>query len=219
MTHPVPSTAPAAPGGSPSPGGNAGRLAAFGCLMLMIILVVGVGGYFGIGAVMSRGDQGDGEETSATPAGPVEAFGQDEAQPFGTPLLFTPRDVSGEVVVTLDAVDWDAGDEIAAANMYNEPAPAGSRYIMVTATLENHAEEDLGIAGGIAVHYVEEDGTVHEAEPVVVPIYEDSDEVPAGGSLQWQWAYLVPEDAAEGGYFVLSNFAPELEDGQWVEAA
>lgn len=213
-----PTTAPTQPTG-PSSGGRAGRLAALGCLMLVIILVVGVGGYFGIGAVMSRGDQGDGEETSATPAGPVEAFGQDEAQPFGTPLLFTPRDASGEVVVTLDAVDWDAGDEIAAANMYNDPAPAGSRYIMVTATLENHAEEDFSIAGGIAVHYVEEDGTAHDYEAVVVPIYEDSAEVPAGGSLQWQWAYLVPEDAAEGGYFVFSNFTPELEDGQWVEAA
>ncbi|MEE1650531.1 hypothetical protein V1260_06970 [Brachybacterium sp. J144] len=219
MIHPVPSTAPAAPGGSPSPGGSAGRLAALGCLMLAIILVVGLGGYFGIGALMSRGDPRDGEETSEAPTSPVQTFGKDEAQPFGTPLLFTPRDFTGEVVVTLDAMDWQAGGEIAEANTYNDPAPAGSRYIMVTATLENHADVDFGIAGGISVQYVEEDGTVHDYEAVVVPVYEDTDDVPAGGSLQWQWAYLVPEDAAEGGHFVLSNFAPELEDGQWVEAA
>lgn len=197
-----------------------------GCLSVLVGLVLGVGGFFGVRALQGGdGPRPTAEETTTEPTVLETApVGPDSAIPLGSTFPMESDVLEGAVDVTPATVDWDASAAIHEANTYNEQPEAGSKYILLTVEGVYHGEgfEQWSAGSWLDVVYVAEDGTQYERVYVVTPRYEEgiSDAgVAEDGSFLTEYAFEVPQDLQPGGHFVLDQYVMDVNSGSWIEAA
>lgn len=147
--------------------------------------------------------EGRRESTTTTAA---EATPGSRENPF--PLGAELRSDDGLVVI-VDAVRFDAAEEIAAANMFNEPAPDGSAYALITVTVRNETDDalhtgfslDIGLVGSANRMY---DGSNAYCQAVVPnPLYDGGELFP-GGSYQGNECRVVPLAEVEDGSLLVA---------------
>lgn len=203
--------------------------ATVGCVSVIVGLLLGVGGFFGVRALQGDGGItiGEGEETTAPEEEPQvldEApVGPDAAVPFGSTFPTVSGQFEGEAEVTFAALDWDATDEIHEANSYNEDPGEGQKYILLAVDGVYRGEGTLSPLGGgwISVTYVAEDGAEHPRVWVVTPRYSEEAqqaEISDGDSFFVEFPMVVPETIEGGGHIVLTQSGQALDEGIWVHA-
>lgn len=195
-----------------------------GCVAVILGLVLGVGGFFGVRAVTG----GDPTQSATTdPGGTGESLesapaGKGAAVPLGTSFpVISPDEYVGEVQVAVTEMDWDATAEVAEANEYNDAPGAGEKYMTTTLEATFHGEGTLSTTFWVSVTYVAEDGTEYGDSYAITPLDTQLPwEVADGTSFSQQTAFLIPEDAPEGGHIVLTpTSGADLATGTWVTAA
>lgn len=195
-----------------------------GCVAVILGLVLGVGGFFGVRAVTG----GDPTQSATTdPGGTGESLesapaGKGAAVPLGTSFpVVSPDEYVGEVQVAVTEMDWDATAEVAEANEYNDPPGSGEKYMTTTLEATFHGEGTLSTTFWVSVTYVAEDGTEYGDSYAITPLDTQLPwEVADGTSFSQQTAFLIPEDAPEGGHIVLTpTSGADLATGTWVTAA
>ncbi|WP_193103700.1 hypothetical protein [Brachybacterium sp. FME24] len=221
--------------------------AIIGCVVLVFVLVVGIGGFFVIRALMAdespqgteSSEEAPAEETPAeeeTESGaeettePEEESTSAEEEAEGSPVGLANALPAGstidylgsggvEVSVTFGEIDWDAEAAVMEANSFNEPAPDGQKYVLVDIAIVNNSEEEFSNFAWAKIDFVDAEGTVYEDAGQVMPATAAGEDGPAapGDSTMAQALFLVPEDLPEGGHFVISDFMGP-EEGTWVEA-
>lgn len=224
---PTPRTEPMGAGGPDGQRPRSSRttfFAGIGCVALILGLLLGVGGFFGVRAVTG----GDPSETAGTETGgtgeSLEAapVGKEAAVPMGTTFpVVSPDEYIGEVQVAVTEIDWDATTEVAEANTFNDAPGSGEKYMLTTLKAAFHGEGTLSTAFWVSVTYVAEDGTEYGDSYAITPLQSQLPwEVADGTDFSQQIAFLIPQDAPEGGHIVLSPVvAADLEEGTWVTAA
>lgn len=149
-------------------------------------------------------DRAEADETTTTTAARAKTGSRDNPHPLGSEL----RSDDGLVVV-VDAVRFDAWPEIQAVNSFNEPAPEGFTYVLMTFTIRNETDEplqaswalDIGLIGSANRMY---DATNAYCDPVIPnPLY-DGGELYPGGSYQGNECLQVPTAEIEDGSLVLA---------------
>lgn len=200
-----------------------------GCLSVIAGLVLGVGGFFGVRAIQGDGggstageertDGSEGEPTvlDETPAGP------DAAVPFGSTFPMHSQTLEGDVDVTFVEMNWDATEEIAAANSLNDPPGEGNRYLMLTVEGVYHGSgtPDPVLGSWMGATYVTEDGTEYSRVHLVTPNYDDLVERQGAGdgdTFRAEMPFEVPAEIEGGGHLVLHQGTQAVDEGVWVEA-
>lgn len=120
--------------------------------------------------------------------------------PAGATLAGTDGAGTEEISVLLGAANWDAGAVIAAENQFNDPAPAGSVYVLLPVTITNLASEDAVVPWlAVDIAYVAPDGRSFDQASVVIPseLYDVGD-LFVGGVGTGNMAFAVPTDALGG---------------------
>lgn len=195
-----------------------------GCASVILGLILGIGGFFGVRAVT-----GEPTETPTTgPSSPTVTTletapaGRDASIPLGTTFPYAaPDKFPGTAEMALTEVDWDATDELLAASEFNEEPEPGSKYIMVTAEVTYRGDGELSPFDWIGLRYVDADGGEH---PRAYLLTELDAEIPAevadGESFQEAFVVQVPQDATEGGHVVVvPDYTHGLDEGIWIDAA
>jgi hypothetical protein len=102
--------------------------------------------------------------------------------------------------ITLGAPDLNAGAAIEATNEYNDPAPAGSQYVMVPITATYVGETSATPWMDIDVSFVAATGETYEEASVVhdMDFYEIAD-LYTGGTGVGQIPFALPSDKIAGG--------------------
>ena len=223
----TPRTEPTGIGGSDGQRPRSSRTSFYvgiGCVAVILGLVLGVGGFFGVRAVTG----GDPTQTATTdPAGTGESLevapeGKEAAVPLGTSFpVVSPDEFTGEVQVAVTEMDWDATAEVAEANEYNDAPGAGEKYMTTTLEATFHGEGTLSTTFWVSVTYVAEDGAEYGNSYAITPLASQLPwEVSDGTSFSQQTAFLIPQDAPEGGHIVLTpTSGVDLATGTWVTAA
>lgn len=138
-------------------------------------------------------EQAPAEDAGAAPAEepaeePATAEGtRDNPVPVGTSIS------SDEWTVTIDAVNAD-GNAVVAASQFNDPAPAGSHYEIVTYTV-TYTGADSGMAMMVGVDMVTSSGNVIDSydNPVILEDSIGLDELFNGASATGSLAFAVPD--------------------------
>lgn len=177
----------------------------FTALALSILgVIVGVSVFFAVVAdavdealpdtEVSLEDEGDnGDQPSGDGAGT-------RSNPY--PLGST---VSGDGwSVTINSVDLDANDAIAAENQFNEPAPEGMTYIMVNATIAYTGDSDEGEMPWTTIEYVTVDGNTISQSGVTPDALDTVSDLYAGGSTTGNVSLVVPADTVSEGVLAVS---------------
>lgn len=155
-------------------------------------------------ATTTTNGEPEADESTTTTAAPAKAGTRDNPHPLGTEL----RSEEGLVVI-VDSVRFDAWPEIQAVNSFNEPAPEGFTYVLMTFTIRNETEEpvesswalDIGLIGSANRMY--SPGNAY-CDPVIPnPLY-DGGELYPGGSYQGNDCLQVPTAEVEDGSLVLA---------------
>lgn len=107
---------------------------------------------------------------------------------------------------TVNSVNLDGDDIVAAANSFNEPAGEGKKYIIVniTQTLKDDAPE--GRMPDASVEYVSPDGVTHNRFDSMVTLENQFDSLTTiykGASVTGDVAIAVPADTAGEGVLAI----------------
>jgi hypothetical protein len=153
-------------------------------------------------------------ETPTTTTPPAPAAGSRE-NPFA---LGTPLTTDDGLQIVVNSVDLDAGPEVAAENQFNEPAPAGFRFVMANVSITNNT-------AGPVTPWIELDfaalgsqNVVHSSHDVSVVAPEDLTSTPElypGGSASGNEVIAVPEAEITDGSLLLM-VSPSLGDPVFV---
>jgi len=126
--------------------------------------------------------------------------------PMGTTVYYS--DASGDVwEVTLSDPILNANDIIAAENQFNEPAPEGFQYAMVTVTAKYVGKETGTPFWDLEVTFVSESGTTHTSGDVYAAIPNpliDVNELYPDAVGVGNVAVAVPSANVEAGNWVVS---------------
>lgn len=197
-----------------------------GCASVILGLILGVGGFFGVRAVTDEPTEppttGPSSQTTDPEAVETAPIGRNASLPLGTTFPYVaPDKFPGTAEMALTEVDWDATDELVAASEFNEEPESGSKYIMVTAEVTYRGNGKLTPFDWIGLRYVDADGGEHSRAYLLTELdAEIPDEVADGESFQEAFVFQVPEEATEGGHFViLPGYTHGLDEGVWVDAA
>lgn len=215
-------------------------LAAVGCGLLILVLVLALIGFFGVRAWMGSDEGGEqtssaeqessapGEATEAeetteegtspeetTEAEPTEeeaASGEANAVPKGTVVTLEELDrYEGSLDLAVGDVNWEATEWVNEQNGANPQPDEGSTYIMVQAEVTYHGPDEFSSYAFVPVDYVAPDGTPYEEAGVVTPDTLSSLALQDGESGTLHWVFMVPADVSEGGHFVLADALPQDE--------
>lgn len=121
--------------------------------------------------------------------------------PIGTPVT-----TSEGIQVAVNSVDFDAAGEIAAANQFNEPAPEGSRYILVNVTVTNGAARPITPWLDVTIAAIGSQNQVHSDTDAMVVEPDsllDAPELYPGGSASGNVSLVVSEVEVTDGSLVL----------------
>lgn len=201
-----------------------------GCLSVIVGLLLGVVGFFGVRALQGGGegpvveetatDEATTEEPAVLEATPV---GEDSAVPFGSTFPFEVPDMNGEVEVTFSDLDWDGTEEVLAENSFSKEPAEGSKYVLlrIDGVYEGTGFDTYGAIGWAEMTYVAEDGTEYADVSIATPGYDEqlrSAGVAEDGSFFQVFCFEVPTDLQGGGHFVMTQLLAEVRAGAWVEA-
>ncbi|MGP5118273.1 DUF4190 domain-containing protein [Corynebacterium casei] len=191
----------------------------------LIISIVGpiIAGVFFLSVVGESVDEAFGGETSVSsssagekaPAEAGEDKGKgDKAAAQGgeagsireNPLPIGVTIENNDWAATVNSVNLDGDDIVAAANSFNEPAGEGKKYIIVniTQTLKNDAPE--GRMPDASVEYVSPDGVTHNSFDSMVTLENQFDSLTTiykGASVTGDVAIAVPADTAGEGVLAI----------------
>jgi hypothetical protein len=139
------------------------------------------------------------EEAPAEDAGaaPADEPADDAAEAEGTrdnPVPVGTSISSDEWTVTVDAYNPAGNEIVAAANQFNEPAPAGSHYEIVTYTV-TYTGEDSGMALMVGLDLVTAGGNVIDGSESLAALEDEIgfDELFNGASATGSTAFIVPD--------------------------
>jgi len=148
-----------------------------------------------------------------TPEKPKAPDGKTLATAGPAGSVLTATDYSGQYTIQFGTVNWSADAVIKAANMFNDPAPAGQKYIMVPVTIQNTGTSEVS-PGVIMLHlaFVTDDGrSFQQGASVVLPNDTLSGaNLYAGTTITGNVAIPIPAEIntgafAIGGAFVRAN--------------
>lgn len=192
-----------------------------GAAVAAVIVVFGVGFTAGyekakadVRLVFEQAFSGlDAEESTEATEEPVEkdvlaeVGTRENPAPMGTTVIFS--DNSGDVwEVTLSDPILNAADVVANENMFNDPAPEGFQFAMVTVTAKYIGKETGTPAWDLTIDYVSAAGTTHttgDTYAVVPNALMDVNE-------------LYP-DAIGVGNIVIAVPVTDVESGNWTISA
>ncbi|GAA1485115.1 hypothetical protein [Brachybacterium fresconis] len=198
-----------------------------GCASVILGLILGVGGFFGVRAVTdeptdppgSRTSDSGGPTTTAVETAPV---GRSASLPLRTTFPFVaPDKFPGTAEMALVEVDWDATDELVAFSEFNGEPESGSKYIMVTAEATYRGDGELTPFDWIGLQYVDADGEQHFRAYLLTELdAELPTSVSDGESFREAFVFEVPQGVTEGGHFVvLPDYTHGADEGVWIDAA
>lgn len=167
----------------------------------------------------SSDDDGEGaaDDASAESTGDDEAADNGEQGTRENPYPLGSQISTSDWTVTVNSVDFDADQAIAAENTFNDEAESGFTYIMVNITAEYTGSDPEGDTPWVGLAYVSAEGnTFDEMDSMaVVPESFDQDStLYEGASESGNMALIVPEDDIESG--VLSVSAGLFGDSVFV---
>ena len=222
--HRAPAAAPAAIVATPRKSRKAlwVTLGAVGAVLLLVIIIGSIGAATRarlaaeFGPTPSPSPAAESESASPkptpTPTSTPEVGTFKNPGPAGSSIQSTGFDgTTFETIVT--SVNWAANQYIADANMFNDAAPAGMHYVVVTFQIANTtADTAKGVRPGSAVYDVSlVDGVTGQSYPqarAVLPNdISSQNEIYSGQFATGEAAYLVPDSAqqllfASGGVFI-----------------
>lgn len=128
---------------------------------------------------------------------PAEETGGDVGTRENPVPLGQSADVGGGWTLTVNSVNLNANDEVAAANEFNEPPPDGDVYVVVniTATFNGEGSDTAGVdiaALGEGTNAVSGAGTSEKYAVAPDPIYDGFVEVFSGGTTEGNVVLEVP---------------------------
>ena len=190
-------------------GGKALTAVILGPVALLVAVVVSLVTIAGISNSLPSTDS----KPNGIADAPAEA--QPEAPALGTRENPAPAgstvvlsDNSGEVYeITFGAATLDAGSIIAAENMFNEPADAGSQYILVPVTFTYVGTETGTPWLDVQFAFVSAAGTTHDSSSsfVVAPLpLTDINELYPGATATANLVLMVPSADIEKGALTVS---------------
>lgn len=198
---------------SKAPGrGNALTGVILGPVALLVAIIVSIGAI--AGGVVQTVDEADPapvtEEQGEPEPEPVEEAPEEGTRenpsPAGSTIVIS--DNSGPIwEVTIGVANLNAGDIIAAENMFNDAADAGSQYILVPVTYTY-----VGTTSGtpwidIDIEFVSAAGTTHTEEFVVAPNpTSDINEMYNGATATGNLVVMAPSTDIELGAWAISTF-------------
>ena len=181
-----------------------------GPVALLVAIVVSVGTIaVGIsGAVPTTESKPNGIAEAPAEAEPdaPEVGTRENPAPAGSTVVLS--DNSGEVYeITFGAATLDAGSIIAAENMFNQPADAGSQYILVPITFTYVGKETGTPWLDVSFEFVSAAGTTHDSSSSIVvapqPI-TDINELYPGATASGNLVLMVPSTDIEKGTLTVS---------------
>lgn len=163
------------------------------------------------------------EEATSEEATEASGDGQGTKDaPYAIGETFTLDDGSGgSLEVIIGEVDWDATDAVMEASSSNEDPGEGETYILVPVSLTYHGD---GTAEpgyfSLTVDYVGESGNSFSDEGALTPqSWIGVGTLHDGGTGEWQYGIIIPEDQARTGSFTVSTLMNFTSDPVWVKAA
>ncbi|WP_456820082.1 TM2 domain-containing protein [Cellulomonas sp. URHB0016] len=149
-------------------------------------------------------DQADepADESAEEPAADGDVGTRTNPAPFGETVTFSEAGTETWSVALSNAV-LDANAAVAAANQFNEPAPEGMVYAMVTVNLTRLGEEAATPWVDLSVEFVSAAGTTHTPGDASVvapaPTMNDLNDMYAGATGSGNVVIAIPQaDAAAG---------------------
>jgi len=146
----------------------------------------------------------EGTEVSLTVETPEPSGTRDDPFPAGT-VLAGSGEAGEEVTVLVNAAVWNSDAAVMAENQYNDPAPAGSTYVLLPVTITNIGSAEAIVPWlDVTVAYVAPDGRSYDEASAVIPgEMRDIGDLYEGGSATGNLVYVLPIDA-QGGVWAVS---------------
>ncbi|MFA5564309.1 MAG: hypothetical protein WC184_00235 [Acidimicrobiia bacterium] len=107
--------------------------------------------------------------------------------------------------ITVNSVNFEAGPIIAAENMFNDPAPAGSQYILINVTVTNGTDEPIDPGWEVNIEAIGSKNQVHGKCYQVTPNnLRDAPQLYPGGSASGNVCIGVfEEEIVDGSILVM----------------
>lgn len=148
-------------------------------------------------------ESSDDGAAEAEPASELEDEAPEAEEPAGeagsreNPLQLGETVASEDWAVTINSVTFDADDQVAAENQFNDPAPEEHSYALVHSDATYTGEDSDMVMMGVEIAYVADSGETINAwdSMAIAPDELDSAaELYNGGSASGNVALAVPED-------------------------
>ena len=133
------------------------------------------------------------------------------ARPFVAGSTLTATVGGGEVTLDIGSANWDAATIVANENMFNDPAPDGSTYVLLPVTITNVSATEA-VVPWIAwdISYVAPDGrSFDEASGVIPGDLMDVGDLYEGGVGSGNVLFAIPADALGGLWVVSYGYSSE----------
>ncbi|GAA3285150.1 DUF4190 domain-containing protein [Nesterenkonia halobia] len=137
------------------------------------------------------------DDASSESAGSGGSDGSGDAGSRENPLALGETASAGDWEITINDVIFDADEQIAAENQFNEEAPEGSSYALIDTTVTYTGDESESIVMGVSVDYVADSGeTLSWTDSMATAPNEldISQELYNGGSAQGNVVIAVPDE-------------------------
>lgn len=160
------------------------------------------------------------------PAAAAEPVAEPEPEPVATPEAPPAPDGSftmpfpkgtpvgnDQVTILLGDVQWDANALIYEENQFNDVAPAGQHYVLLSVSAQNLADPDpIAMWLDVDVKFVAPDGRSFDSASAVIPgDLSDVGDLYPGGTGVGNVAFLLPDEVLGTGMFAVSyNWSDEI---------
>lgn len=174
-----------------------------GFVVFFSVLATGIddafsGGETSISAPVDSADADAASDDASDAEEPEEAA----AGTRGNPVPLGSEITQGDWAVTVNSVNLDAGAAIAEANMFNDPAPEGSVYLLANVTATYIGDDEAGEMPMLSLEYVTPGGNTvaaYEAAVVAPEMFDQSGTLYPGASTTGNFVFTTEAaDAAEG---------------------
>lgn len=168
--------------------------------VIMFIAVIGSSINEATGGDTTVSNNADGE--SADGAAANLAFDDGEGSSRENPLPIGTTVENDNWALTVNSVNLNGDEIVAASNEFNEPAGEGQKYIIVNVSITMKADDPAGQMPMGTVEYVTADGrTVNTFDTIVVLEngFDNTSTLYQGGTATGDLAFAVPGDTANQG--------------------
>lgn len=153
------------------------------------------------------GAAGTEEDDSAESADDDEAAADGEQGTRENPYPLGSQISTSDWTVTVNSVDFDADQAIAAENTFNDAAEEGFTYIMVDVTAEYTGSDPQGDTPWVSLAYVSAEGNTFDemdSMAVVPDSFDQGSTLYEGASESGNKALIVPDEDIESGVLSVS---------------